>query len=342
MRLLVISVLTALFLGAFTSILPFRTMGLPTPLSPAQAAQPAKPYSGSGARFGGQTITLLTVEPDNGQTTAFFRLLPDFLQKVSPDSLILEPTPGLGGATAWHTLQRRRTDGSQMAALTLPAFLLKPLANEHYFTQNLTTPICVLASAPLGLWVSDTSPIHDIPALLDTIKVNKNNAYMAGVGSFTAHHMANFLFNQAAGVTTEYLPYLGSAQSAYAVHEGQAIATWGSATHHTLMPGMRLIAVAAQERSHIYPAIPTLSESGVIMSMAEQYGLALPAKSPEETKQVASDLFIQIATNEAFVTKAHNLGFSITPAGYKDMEKLIDQQQETLKKFLEHFLFMSF
>lgn len=315
------------------------------PLSP-QITTPSKRTSSiaqnTGKRFGGQTITLLTIEPDNGQTTAFYRLLPDFLQAISPDSLILEPVPGLGGAKAWHTLQRRRVDGSQMSAVTFPAFLLKPLAKEHYFTQNLTTPICILASAPMGLWVTNTSPIHDIPTLLDAIQINTHNSYMAGVGSFTTHHMANLLFNQAAGVTTDYLPYLGSAESSYAVQEGQALATWASATHHSAMPGMRLIGVASIERSHIYPTTPTFNESGIIMAISEQYGLALPAKSPEDTKQVASDLFIQIATNDAFVAKAHTMGYSITPAGYKDMEKLIEQQNETMKKFLEHFLFMSF
>lgn len=316
-----------------------------TPLSP-QTPPPNKRTSSiaqnTAKRFGGQTITLLTIEPDNGQTTAFYRLLPDFLQAISPDSLVLESMPGLGGAKAWHTLQRRRVDGSQMSAVTFPAFLLKPLAKEHYFTQKLTTPICILASAPMGLWVTDTSPIHDIPTLLDAIQANGNNTYLAGVGSFTTHHMANLLFNQAAGVTTDYLPYLGSAESSYAVQEGQALATWASATHHSAMPGMRLIGVASIERSHIYPTTPTFNESGIIMAISEQYGLALPAKSPEDTKQVASDLFIQMATNEAFVTKAHTMGYSITPAGYQDMEKLIEQQNETLKKFLEHFLFMSF
>lgn len=293
-------------------------------------------------RFGGQTMTLLTTEPEDSQSSALYRLFPSFLERISPDSLTLEYVPGLGGAKAWQTLQRRRIDGSQLAAVTFPAFLLKPLAKESYFTPSMTTPICIVASAPLGLWVTDTSPIHDIAGLLERIKSDNQHAYLSGVGSFTAHHMATLLFNRATGITTDYLPYLGSAEASYAVHNNQAIAAWGSATHDSLMPNMRLIAVAGNSRSPIYPHVPTLNEAGVLMEISEQYGIALPAKCPEETKQVASDLFITMATNKAFVKKAYALGFSITPAGYKDMEDLLAQQEVALKNFLEHFLFMSF
>lgn len=320
MRLFLLSFLTALF-----CLLSFPVDG--------QAAPP---------RFGGQTMTLLTIEPETGQTSAFYRLFPEFLQKISPDSLILEPKPGLGGATAWHTLQRRRTDGSQMTAITFPAFLLKPLAGETYFTQKMTTPVCVLASAPLGLWVPNNSHIRTVADFLDEIKGLGNSACLAGVGSFTAHHMATLYFNQAAGVTTEYLPFIGSNEATFATREGQATAVWGSATHHSLMPGMRLLAVAAIERSHIYPTTPTLNESGILMAIGEQYAIGLPSACPEETKQAASDLFIQIATDETFVRKAYGLGFSITPAPYKDMQELVEEQEEALRTFLEHFFLMTF
>lgn len=302
----------------------------------------ASPSAGLGPvatspSLGMMRMNLIVPEPEKSQVSLFFELMPPFMNAYAQDALKLEYIPGIGGSKAWQSLQGRSGDGSQMAGLIFPNFFLKPLLNERRFTPEKISPVAFLAEIPLGLWVSTDSPFNNLHELVVYLKNEEEVFYFAGVGSYSSHHMATQFFNRSAGVFVGYLPYLGSEQTSEACKK-DSIASWGAATPLATMPGMRLLAIASVERSPIHSGVPTFNEANIEMQISEEYGLALPADSPEETKIAASALMLNMVESKEFSEKAEKLGFTIKTVPYDMIEGVMQEQEKALKNFLDFYI----
>ena len=314
-----------------------------TTLAPAGSlAAPSGDFSSEGElrlarpRLGGQTIALILPEPKTSLSSALFLLIPDFLTRISPDAMRTEPIPGRGGGAAWHRLQSRLDNGSYIGAINLPDFTLQTMLTEKRFRPDALTPFAILARAPLGLWISATHKARNIPDFFDILR-DSRALFMAGTGSITAHHMATLMLNRAAGVTFEYLPYLGSKESSAAVLANQAVACWAPAGPAAAMPGMRLLAVASAQRSPLHPEVPTLSEVGVLVEMEQYFGLAIPASATKEVISTASELYTRLAQTPEFVSSAAALGFVVETVDLAGMGKFEEAVAKKTTSFVENY-----
>ena len=287
-------------------------------------------------RLGGQTITLLLPEPATSLPSAFYLLMPEFLSRISANAMIAEHAPGRGGATAWHRLQSRHDNGSQIAAITLPDFFLQSMLKEKRFNPDAISPFVILARAPLGLWIPEKHKAKNPHDFIDMVRDNRAN-FMAGTGSITGHHMATLMLNRAAGITFEYLPYLGTKEAARAVLANQATACWAVAGPASAMPGMRLLAVTSPVRSPLHPTVPTLMESSILVTFEQAFGLAMPATAPEAVIATASELYTRLATTPEFASRAAALGFTVDPVNLATLPPVVATQKKETSAFVNDY-----
>ena len=285
------------------------------------------------------TITILVPEPETSQVSGFYKIIPDFLASIAPNAVVLEHHPGMGGGRALHALTSRRANGSQIAGVSLPTFFLQPLAGQKRFRPDGVALTVVLARADLGLWVPKNSPWRTVGQMVQHIRdTGRGGQYFSGTGSWTTYEMATLFFNQAAGALVGYLPYMGTGEASQAVLKGQAIAAWGVVGPESSMPGMRLLGTASHMRSPLCPDVPTFNESGILLEVSEQYGLALPAGADEETRLATSNLFTSLANDPLFVAKAATLGYMVEAVPYPLLPELAVKQTADLQDFLDRFI----
>ena len=285
------------------------------------------------------TITLLVPEPETSQINSFYQIIPEFLATIAPNAVVLEHHPGMGGGRALYALASRRANGSQIAGVTLPTFLLQPMAGQKRFQPNSVALAVVLARADLGLWVPEKSPWRTVGQMVQHIRDSgKGLFYFSGTGSWTTYEMSTLFFNQASGVLVGYLPYMGTQEAAQAVQKGDAIAAWGVVGPASSMPGMRLLGTASPMRSPLCPDVPTFNESGIVLEVSEQYGLALPAGADEETRLATSNLFASLANDPFFVARAATLGYMVEAVPYPLLPDLIVRQTSDLQDFMDRYI----
>jgi tripartite-type tricarboxylate transporter receptor subunit TctC len=96
------------------------------------------------------------------------------------------------------------------------------------------------------------------------------------------------LFAQSAGIKLEHVPYRGTATAMQALAAGEipALSTVAGDIQ-SLVDGKkaRLIAVAGEKRSAMFPDVPTFKEQGVDLVASPWYALFAPAGTPPDVIQ---------------------------------------------------------
>ena len=273
----------------------------------AQAAYPLK------------EMTLAVAVTEGSQPAILYGLIQHFARQYAPFPVTLAYRSGRGGSYALSSLKGKSTTGYDLAALHFSSFMLLAFDRDRIFTPEDIAPVALFAYAPNALWVAEDSPFRTLDDLVVYARKPGNSLFIAGTGSYTDHHMADLLFNRAAGVKSQYLPLTGTAESVQAVKEKRAVACWGYALARSTMPGLRPIAVAAPERRPVLPDVATFREQNMDVVSGQYFGLAMPSEAKKESQEEVSAFFLDVFSNQELLKQAEAIGFAPEPLPLRDM-----------------------
>jgi tripartite-type tricarboxylate transporter receptor subunit TctC len=105
---------------------------------------------------------------------------------------------------------------------------------------------------------------------------------VTGIGAIS--HLGLELFQSAAGVKFQHVPYRGAAQAITDLIGGQLdglVADVPTVLTQIRAGKIKALGATSQERSELFPDVPTLVEQGFPDTVADQWGAVLaPAKTP--------------------------------------------------------------
>jgi tripartite-type tricarboxylate transporter receptor subunit TctC len=155
------------------------------------------------------------------------------------------------------------------------------------------TPVALVASAPLVLVVAASSPFKSLADVVAAAKAKPGDVTFASPGNGTVAHLTGELFQTAAGVKFQHIPYKGSSQALTDLMGGQVQIFMSSVpTALSQIKGgkLRAIAVTGAKRTAELPKVPTIAESGYKgFDATTWFGLLVPAKTPPEIVKRLND-----------------------------------------------------
>src|SRR5262249_13205988 len=131
-----------------------------------------------------------------------------------------------------------------------------------------------------------TMPAKDLNELVAWLKANPNKASQANAGLGSPSHIAGVLFQHAAGIQSQLVPYRGAAPAMQDLIAGQVDIEVDSPV--TSLPQIRAgtikaYAVAAKHRLAAAPEIPTVDEAGLPgFYYSNWFGLFAPKGVPKD------------------------------------------------------------
>src|SRR5690606_22409206 len=158
--------------------------------------------------------------------------------------------------------------------------------------------IAILAEPSLVLTANPEVPAKNMAELIAWLKANPGKANFATYGVGSLFHLGAEMLSRQAGVQMNYIPYNGSAPAMQDLLGGRVQLMFNS--FRTMGPldkegKVRNIASTNQQRSLMYPDVPTISESGVPgFSIATWYGLFAPKGTPDEILNRLNSLTLEI------------------------------------------------
>jgi tripartite-type tricarboxylate transporter receptor subunit TctC len=267
---------------------------------------------GDAGGYPDRNITVVVPFSAGGPTDTVTRLIADPMSKKLGAQIVVQNVEGAGGTVAAGEVSRARPDGytvlmHHIGMSTAPALYAdlpyKPL--EDFKTIGLVTevPMTIIARR-------DFEP-NTLQELVAYVKANADKVTYANAGIGAASHLCGLLFQKAAGVKLQEVPYDGTGPALTDLVGGQVDFMCDQTTNTTGQIKSREVkayAVTTPERIEALPDLATAKESGLDLELTVWHGLYVPADTPDEVVQTLTDALKVALADQAVISKLGELG----------------------------------
>jgi tripartite-type tricarboxylate transporter receptor subunit TctC len=281
--------------------------------------------SATGAGYPEKPVQYIIPFSAGGESDIAARLqAQNFKARYNQDMIVVNK-PGAGGALAWSQLNALPGDGYNIMGTNVPHIILQPFEpNTPYKTDDIA-PVYFFHFTPDAIVVAAESPYKTYADLLKAAKAAPGKITFAGSAHYSANHMAHERFKQHTGVKTTYVPFKGTGDllaSLLGQHVSAAMTYLPLAVAQK--EKLRLLAVATEKRSPIFPDVPTFKEVGLGWVGGAYRGIAVPKSTPPAIRKQVSDVMAVLNKEPAYVKR-------MTEGGFEQVDVPLEQVADFMK-----------
>ncbi|MBB4932998.1 tripartite-type tricarboxylate transporter receptor subunit TctC [Lipingzhangella halophila] len=312
-------------------------------LSLTGCATRAVPGGSQGTDYPAHSVQYILPFDPGGESDTTARMQQKPLEDALGTSVVISNRPGGGGAVGWSELANQvRPDGYTIMGANIPHVVLQPLARGEagYETEDIKWAY-IFQSTPNALVVSADGGHETLEDFLEAAQ--SQELTLGGSGSFTANHTGTLTLAREADAQLTYVPFSGTAAASPALLGGQvdALMTYNTEALNLQDKGMRVLAVASEERLAEFPDVPTLVESGFDTVEGAWRGVAVPPDTPKAVIDTLADAFAQVNKDPEIIERSEELGYHLEDMGPAESADFIERRKEADQKLLEQFDMLS-
>ncbi|MEV4617759.1 tripartite tricarboxylate transporter substrate-binding protein [Asanoa sp. NPDC049573] len=300
--------------------------------------------AGTGAARGypNQNITIIVPFSAGGPTDTVTRMISEPMAKKLGVRIVVQNVEGAGGTVGAGDVARAKPDGytvlmHHIGMSTAPALYkdlgYKPL--EDFETIGLVTEV------PMTIVARKDFPPASLTELEGYVKANADKVTLANAGIGAASHLCGLLFQSAAGVKLQEVPYQGTGPALTDLVGGQVDFMCDQTTNTTgqIKAGkVKVYAVTTPQRVKSLPDVPTTAEAGLpALQVSVWHGLYAPKGTPPEVVQKLSEALKVALADQTVIDEMAKLGTAPVPATDATPEAhtaKLDEQLKTWAKII--------
>lgn len=295
------------------------------------------PMARAQASFPSAPLRLVIPTPAGGGYDTMMRIVGAKLTEAWGQTALVESKPGASGSLAAGQVAKAAADGHTVL-LSYSAFLSNQLlqANPGYKPADFT-PLGLLVLAPIAIGARADLGVNSLQDLVALAKAKPGTLSYGSYGQGSGGHFVGELFNAAAGIKLNHIPYKGEAPALQDLIGGQidtAITSIGGVSRY---PGkVKALAVASATRFAGYKDVPTFAEAGLPeVDMPGWGGLFVPAGTPKPVVDKLSAEFNRIIMLPDVQAKMLELGFESVGWGADKFNAFMADQMGKIKRLVE-------
>jgi tripartite-type tricarboxylate transporter receptor subunit TctC len=233
-------------------------------------------------------IRIVVPFPPGGGTDTIARETAQRVATANGWTIVIDNKPGAGGNLGVDAVAKSPADGYTLVLGQTSNLAINPTlyAKLPYDPLKDLAPIVLVANAPLVMVTGVGSPYKTLAEAVNAAKAKPGALNFASPGNGTVAHLTSELFQKAAGIKTQHVPYKGAAQALTDVISGNvelymsSVPTLiGQIKNNKLRP----LAVTSAKRVDDLPNVPTINESGYKgFDAVTWFGLLAPAGTPKD------------------------------------------------------------
>lgn len=288
-------------------------------LAHAQADWPSRP------------VKLISPYAAGGASDLSARVLGEYLTKALGQQFVVENKPGAGTRLGTEFVARSPADGYTVLYVAAPYATAEALYGQGLsYQRDQLRPLAMAMHAPLFLIVNAQTPIKTVRDLVAYSKTVPGGINIGTPGAGSQPHLAGELLLREAGMQGINVHMRGDALAYSELLGGRVDATLtaiSSALPHIAAGKLRVIGVASEARSALYPSAPTIREQGFPSVVASGwYGFMVPAATPSEVAVRLENAVLRALEDAAIKQKLLDIGLEASGAPSAAFAKFIDDQ----------------
>ena len=233
-------------------------------------------------------IRVIVPFPPGGGTDLIARAVTQKVAVATNWTFVVENKPGAGGNLGVDATAKSPADGYTLVMGQTSNLAINPslYAKLPYDPQKDLAPIVLVANAPLVMVTGVTMPYKTLADAVNGAKAKPGRVNFASPGNGTVAHLTSEVFQKAAGVKLQHIPYKGANQALTDVMSGQVelyMSSVPTLLGHIKQNKLRPLAVTSAKRVDDLPDVPTINESGYKgFDVVTWFGILAPAGTPKD------------------------------------------------------------
>ena len=253
--------------------------------------------SGHAQTYPDKPVKIVLGVPPGGGLDVLVRGVAQELSAKWGKSVVVENRPGASGLIAAEGVANAAPDGYTLLATTDQIYMGNRYAfkNLPYNPDTSFANITIMARAEQFLLANPGVPAKTLPELIALEKQKPGTLAYGTWGDGSPPHLVYETLNKNTGSKFLHVPYKGVAPvlNALTTNEVQlSVGSSGVAGQLMKADKVKALALAAKERSPLFPDVPTTTELGFPEIQAFiWFGLAAPAATPKAiTDKISADV----------------------------------------------------
>jgi tripartite-type tricarboxylate transporter receptor subunit TctC len=275
-----------------------------------------------------QTIKIVVGFSPGGVPDIAARILGQQMTERWQQAVLVENKLGAGSNIAAQAVASATPDGYTLLSIS-SAFAISPAIYTSLPFDPLKdfAGVSLTATGPAFLLVSPNLNVNNMKELIDYAMKNPGKVTYSSAGVGSGSHFAAELIQAKAGVSLLHIPTKGIPDAITEVMSGRVdffISPYASAINLVRAGKVRAIAVTSTKRVKDFPALPTVSESGIPGYKWEfWYGLLAPSKTPKPILQKISAEVKRILELPSVKERFDELGTTAVSSTPEQLDHLI-------------------
>jgi len=255
-----------------------------------------------------------------GGTTDFMaRMLANRLRGPLGQTVIVENKTGANGSIGAEFVAKSEPDGYTLYFTTAGVAVVYPhLRPAPYDTLRDFAPVSLVAFNSTMLVVNAAMPVKSAVELAALARENPGKITLAITALGSVSHLGLVLYQSAAGVQFQQVPYRGNAQAMTDLLGGTLNGLFGDVpTVIAQIKAGRIkpLAATSKLRSEAFPDVPTFVEQGFADTVADQWaGVLAPAKTRPEVIARLNAAIVAVMNEPEMRAKLAQSGVTPSPS----------------------------
>jgi tripartite-type tricarboxylate transporter receptor subunit TctC len=243
------------------------------------------------AAYPEQPINMIVAYGAGGGTDIIARVMAPYIEKYLGNNakIVVHNRGGAGGAIGFGAIASAAPDGYTIGFINTPNVLTIPIERKTNFTWQSFDLLGNVVDDPGNFSVHADSPIKTLADLAAEAKARPGTVTVGTTGIGSDDHLAMMMFERAAGVKLNHIPFKGAAEvhnaiasktiTVAAMNVGEALQYAKGGTP------LRNLAQMSVTRTSLAPGLPTFKEQGFDIVLASLRGLAAPKGLPPAVRE---------------------------------------------------------
>ena len=276
-------------------------------------------------------IRMISPYNPGGASDILTRVLADYLTGKLGQTVVVENKAGAGTRIANDYIAKAPPDGYTLLHAAAPIAIGEALyPHLPYDVRKSFAPIVSTAIAPLFLVVNAEAPYKTLAEFVQWGKTHRGGFTFGSPGAGSAPHLTAELFMRTLGVEGGVALFTGAAPAYTELLAGRIDATLTAIS--TAVPNveagkLRVLAVANEKRTPLYPQTPTFVESGFPAVVGYGwYGLMAPAGTPTAIVQRLNALTNTALADPEVRKKTEAAGLQLRGGSAAEFRAFVDRE----------------
>jgi len=283
----------------------------------------------SAQNYPNRPIELIVSYDAGGTVDLTARILAKHAEKYLGQRIIVVNRPGGGGSVGFTAGAFARPDGYTLTMGATPLVQHKYLLPGVPYDYSSFEPVFMVTFDPNMLVVRPGSLADmPVPDLIQYARDNPRQILMGVGGHWASHDIARAALELETGAQFQKVVLSGGAGVVAAllgdhVHAGfNYIGEFGA---HLATGSLKVLAVAAEERSPFVPDVPTFRELGFDVVMGVWRAVLAPKGTPQSVIQTLYEAFMKTAQDPEFIAEMERAQIPLVIRGPEELRRIMEE-----------------